>query len=54
MQISTLVHARLLHPVRACDLINQLAKKLVSLLTISLARRVKARSQKQNLLSLWR
>ena len=40
----------LLHPVRARDLINQLAKKLVSSLAISPARRVKARRQKQNLI----
>ena len=33
-----------------CDLSNQQAKELVSLLAVSLARPVKARSQKQNLL----
>ena len=43
-----------LAPVRARDLLNQLAKKLVSSLTISPVRCVKARTQKQNLLSLWR
>ena len=35
----------------ACDLINQLAKKLVSLLAISPTACVKARSKEQNLLS---
>ena len=40
---SILAHMHLLHPIQACDLVNQLPKKLV--------RHVKARSQKQNLLS---
>ena len=44
-------HVHLFHPVEARDLSNQQAKKLVSLLALSLARSVKARSQKQNLLS---
>ena len=54
LHCSTLAHAHLLHPIRACDLINQLAKKLITLLAISLVTRVKARSQKRNLLSRWR
>ena len=32
---SIVAHAHLLHPIQARDLINQLAKKLVSLLTVS-------------------
>ena len=46
------MHIYYIHPVRAPDLINRLAKKLVNLLAISPARRVKARRQKQNLLPL--
>ena len=38
------------HPVGACDQIDQLAKNLIASLTVSLARSVKARSQKENLL----
>ena len=41
--------APLLHPVCVCGQINQLAKKLVSLLVVSLERFVKARSQIQSL-----
>ena len=50
---SILVHA---YFIRARDLINQLAKKLINSLTIALVRRVKvkARSQKQNVISPWR
>ena len=44
------VHAHLLHPVCAHGQINQLAKKLVSLLAVSLERLVNARSQIPNLL----
>ena len=44
LQSSIVAHAHLLHPVRACDLTNQLAQKLVSLLVVFLARRAKARS----------
>ena len=53
LHCSILAHAHLLHPVQVCDPINQLAKKLVTLLAISLARcvKAKARCQKQNLLS---
>ena len=47
LQCSIVVHAHSLHPVRARDLSNQLAQKLVSLLIVSLA---KARSEIQNLL----
>ena len=39
LHCSNEAHAHLLHPVRARDLINQLAKKLVSSLAISPARR---------------
>ena len=48
---SIVAHADLLHPVRARDLINQLAQKLVGtgLLVVSLARHSKARSKIQNL-----
>ena len=41
-------HAHLLHPVCARGQINQLAKKLVSLLAVSLERFVKARNKTQN------
>ena len=44
LQSSIVEHMHLLHPVRARDLINQLAQKVVSLLIISLARHMKARS----------
>ena len=37
------LHVHLLHPVRAGNLVNWLAKKLVSLLAISLVRCAKAR-----------
>ena len=47
---SIAAHAHLLHPVRACDLINRLAKKLVSLLAISPTACVKAKGEEQNLL----
>ena len=50
LHCSSEVHAHLLHPVQARDLINQLAKKLVSSFAISPVGRVKARHQKQNLL----
>ena len=43
-------HAPLLHPVCTHGQINQLAKKLISLLVVSLERFVKARSQIQSLL----
>ena len=46
----TAAHARLLHPVCARGQINQLSKKLFSLLAVSLKRLVNARSQIQNLL----
>ena len=46
MRCSIVVHAHLLHPAQSHD---QLAKKFVSLLAISLARQAKARSQKQGL-----
>ena len=46
---SIVVHAHLLHPVQSH---NQLAKKLVSLHAISLARYAKVRSQKQSTSSL--
>ena len=49
LQSSIVVHAQLLHPVRACDLINQ---KFVSLLVVSLTRHANARSEIQNLLPL--
>ena len=49
MCCSIVVHARLLHPAQSYD---QLAKKLVSLHAISLARYAKARSQKQSTASL--
>ena len=49
---TSVAHVHLLYPVRAPDLINQLAKKLVSSLAISHTRCVKARCQKQNLLPL--
>ena len=45
------IHAHLLLPVCARGQNNQLAKKLVSLLAVSLERFVNARSQIQNLLS---
>ena len=41
------VLAHLLLPVQACDLINQLAKKLVSSLAFSLVRHLKAKSKKK-------
>ena len=44
LQSIIVAHANLLHPVRARDLTNQLAQKLVSLLIISLAIRAKTRS----------
>ena len=44
LQSSIVAHANLLHSVRARDLTNQLAQKLVSLLVISLARHAKTRS----------
>ena len=44
----------LLHPVQARDLINQLAKKLISSLAISPMACVKERSEEQNLLPPWR
>ena len=44
LQSSIVAHAHLLHPIGARDLTNQLAQKLVSLLAVSLARHVKARS----------
>ena len=44
LQSSIVVHAHMLHPVRARDLTNQLAQKLVSLLVVSLTRHAKARS----------
>ena len=43
-------HAHLLPPVRTRDLINQLVKKLLSLLAVSLTACVKPRSEDQNLL----
>ena len=46
----TVAHMHLPYPVQACGIINQLAKKIVNSLTISPVKRVKARSQKQNLL----
>ena len=45
-----MVHAHSLHPVRAREIINQLAKKLVSSLDVSQTAFVKARSEEQNLL----
>ena len=50
LHCSIAAHAHLLHPVQECDLINRLAKKLVSLLAISPTTCVKARSEEQNLL----
>ena len=47
---SIATHVHLLHPVRAHDLINRLAKKLVSSLAISPTACVKARSKERNLL----
>ena len=44
LQSSIVVHVHLLYPFRVRDLTNQLAQKLVSLLVVSLAGRVKARS----------
>ena len=49
LHCSNVAHAHLLHPVQARDLINQLAKKLITLLAISPVRRVKARHHKQEL-----
>ena len=46
----TAASLHLQHPLQACCLINQLVKKLVSLVTVSLVRCVKARSQKQKLI----
>ena len=48
--IAGTVHARLLHPVCARGQINQLPKKLVSLIAVSLERLVNARCQAQSLL----
>ena len=50
MPHSIVMHAHLLHPVQARDLINQLAKKLISSLAVSPAACVKLRSKEQNLL----
>ena len=47
---SIVAHAHLLHPVQARDLINRLAKKLVSSLAVSPTACVKLRSKEQNLL----
>ena len=47
---SIVVYVPLLYPVQACDLINQLAKKLVSSLAVYLMACVKPRSKEQNLL----
>ena len=44
---SIVAHVHLLHPVQAHDLINQLAKKLVSSLAISPTACVKLRSKEQ-------
>lgn len=41
-----LAHVHLLHPVRACELINQLAKNLVSSLNVSQTAFVMVRSEK--------
>ena len=43
---SFVAHAHLLHPIQARDLINQFAKKLISLLTISSTMCVKLRSKR--------
>ena len=43
-------HAHLPHPVQARDLINQLAKKLISSLAVSPTACVKLRSKEHNLL----
>ena len=50
LHCSIAANAHLLHSVRARDLINRLAKKLVSLLAISLTACEKAKSEEQNLL----
>ena len=47
---SIVAHAHLLHPVQARDLINHLAKKLVSSLAVSPATCEKLRSKEKNLL----
>ena len=48
--VGSAVHAYLLHSICACGQINQLAKRLVSLLAVSLKRLVNSRSQIQNVL----
>ena len=49
LQSSIVAHV---HPVQTCDLTNRLVQKLVSLVVVSVARHVKARSKLQNLLPL--
>ena len=50
LKTGTAAHVHLLHPVCARGQIDQLPKKLISSLAVSLERLVNARSQIQNLL----
>ena len=52
MMLVTHVHVHLLRPIRAYDLINQLAKKLISLLASCPTAFETARSKQQNLLPM--
>ena len=45
-------HVHLLHPIQACDLVNQLTKKLVSSLFISLAKREGKKPETESAISV--
>ena len=52
LHLSIVAHVHLPHPVRACDLISKLAKKLVSSLAISLARREGKKPETESTISV--